>query len=71
MTIPGTKKLGDWGKMVPASENSHITQTNVNSHDGYAAHVTTQIPDTSAKVHDYFDSEGNYLRSSFGQDKQD
>ena len=28
--IEGTKKLGDWGKMIPVNENSHLTQTNVN-----------------------------------------
>lgn len=67
MSIPGSKKMGDWGKKIPVSDNSHITQTNSNSRDGSGAHVTTNIPGTNAKVHDRFDSNGIYIVSNFGK----
>ena len=57
----------DWGKKIPASDNSHITQTNSDSRDGSGNHVTTNIPGTNAKVHDRFDSNGNYTGSNFGK----
>lgn len=67
MPIEGTEKMGDWGKKIPSSDNSHLTQTNENSRDGEGAHVTTNIPGTSVKVHDRYDAEGNYLGSNFGK----
>ncbi len=67
MGIKGTEYLGDWGKMIPVSDTTHVTQTNENSRDGRAVHVTTNIPGTSVKVHDRFDENGNYLGSDFGK----
>ncbi len=68
MPIDGTEKMGDWGKKSPTNlPNVHITQTNENSRDGEAAHVTTNIPGTQFKVHDRFDKEGNYTESDFGK----
>lgn len=67
MSIEGTKKLGDWGKMIPGDGQSHVTQTNRNSHEGEGGHVTIGIPGTKSKVHDYFDGEGNFLRSDFAK----
>jgi len=68
MGIKGTGKLGDWGKKIPTNQNNvHITQTNQNSKDGEGAHITTNIPGTKAKVHDRYDSKGNYKGSNFGK----
>jgi len=67
MGIEGTEKMGDWGKKIPTNlPNVHITQTNENSRDGEAAHVTTNIPGTKIKVHDSFDKDVNYTGSDFG-----
>ena len=65
MFIKETEKLGNWGKKIPVNENVHITQTNSESRDGKAVHITTNIPGTSIKVHDRFDKDGNYLRNNF------
>lgn len=67
MSIPGSSNMGDWGKKTPVNSNSHVTQTNSNSRDGSGAHVTTNISGTSVKVHDRFDSNGNYTGSNFGK----
>ena len=67
MTIDGSEKMGDWGKKTPVNDNSHVTQTNSNSRDGSGAHVTTNIPGTNAKVHDRFDSNGDYTGGNFGK----
>lgn len=60
MTINDSSNMGDWGKKIPVNSNSHITQTNSNSYDGRAAHVTTNIPGTGTKIHDRFDANGNF-----------
>jgi hypothetical protein len=61
------KNLSNWGKMTEVNNTTHITQTNSNAKVGKGAHVSTCIPGTQAKVRDYFDANGNYLRSSFGK----
>ncbi len=60
-----SKNLGNWGKMTPVNDSSHITQTNSNADAGLGAHVTTNIPGMPLKVHDFFDANGNYLGSDF------
>lgn len=66
-TIYGSQPLGDWGKMTPTNqENVHITQTNKNAREGLGVHVTTDVPGTQGKTHDYFDSNGNFKRSDVG-----
>lgn len=67
MSIEGTKRMGDWGKLIPVNQNQHISQTNVNARDGYAVHITTNIPGTNFKVHDRLDSGGDYLKSNFAK----
>lgn len=67
MAIEGTKKLGDWGKMIPVSNNQHVTQTNINSYDGLSFHNTLNISETPFKVHDRFDKNGNFLSSDFSK----
>ncbi len=67
MPIEGTKDLGIWGKLIPVNDSCHITQTNQSSHDGYATHVTTEVPSLPVKVHDRFDANGNYLGSDFAK----
>jgi hypothetical protein len=67
MGIDGTKPLGEWGKFIPVSNNIHLTQTNDNSRDGKAVHITTEISGLSVKVHDRFDANGNYLGSNFAK----
>jgi len=68
MGIDGTEKMGDWGKKIPTNlPNVHITQTNDTARDGEGAHVTTNIPGTSFKVHDRFDKEGDYKGNDFGK----
>jgi len=67
MAIEGTEYIKDWGKKIPVSDNSHITQTNNISRDGEGAHITTNIQGTNAKVHDRYDANGNYLGSNFGK----
>lgn len=68
MGIDGTEKMGNWGKKVPTNlPNVHITQTNLDSRDSEAAHITTNIPGITFKVHDRFDSKGNYLGSDFAK----
>ena len=67
MSIDGTKKLGDWGKLIPTTNNGHITQTNANSDDGKAVHDTTNIRGTQFKVQTRFNSDGNYLDSNFAK----
>lgn len=65
MSIDGAKNLGDWGRLIPVTNNVHITQTNDLSQDGLAVHVTTKIAGMRLKVHDRFDAYGNYLGSDF------
>ena len=66
-TIDGSEKMGDWGKKIPTNLiNVHISQTNSNARDGPGDHVTTEIPGENAKVHDYFDENGNYIGTGFG-----
>jgi hypothetical protein len=60
------EKMGDWGKRTDF-ERGHVTQTNDNARDGSGVHVTTQIERTS--VRDYFDKNGNYERSTWGENK--
>ena len=67
MPIDNTKTLGNWGKKSPVTENIHITQTNNQARDGKGVHVTTNISGTQAKVHDYFDEQGNFSGSGFGK----
>ena len=68
MGIRGAEGLGNWGKKIPTSlDNVHVTQTNKNSDDGRAVHITTNILGTKAKVHDRYDAAGNYLGSNFGE----
>lgn len=68
MGIEGTEYVGDWGKKIPIDlKKTHILQTNDNARDGQAAHVTTNITGTQVKVHDRFDSSGNYLGSNFSK----
>ncbi len=65
MPIEGSKPLGEWGKLIPVTRFSHITQTNASSADGNAFHITTDIPETPMKLHDKFDAQGNYLGFDF------
>ena len=67
MTIENTEKMGDWGKKIPVSENTHISQCNDQARDGRGVHVTTNISGTQVKVHDYFDENGNDTGSHFGK----
>lgn len=67
MAIDGAEKMDDWGKKTPINDNSHISQTNSNSRDGEGTHVTTNISGTNAKVHDRFDSDGNYIGTNYGK----
>lgn len=67
MSIDGTKYLGNWGKMIPVNDNSHITQTNVDSCDGLGFHATINIPGTQFKVHDKFDANGEFIGSYFSK----
>lgn len=66
MPIKGTVKK-DWAKIIPVNNDSHVTQTNNISRDGYAVHITNNIRGTQAKVQDRFDASGNYLGSNFGK----
>jgi hypothetical protein len=59
--------MGNWGKLIPVNPDVHITQTNENANVGNGVHVTTNIPGTQVKVHDYFDANGNYLGTGFGK----
>jgi hypothetical protein len=61
--------MGGWGKKIDTNlPDVHISQTNENSRDGSAAHVTTNISGTFFKVSDRFDAEGNYSdQSGFGK----
>ena len=61
MAIEGTKAMGNWGKLIPVNEQSHITQTNDNSRDGQAVHITWNVPGEQAKLHDRFTSEGVFV----------
>jgi hypothetical protein len=65
--IKDSNYMGDWGKIIPVNENVHISQTNQNAYEGTGAHVTTKIQGTQVKVHDYFDANGNFLRTDFGK----
>lgn len=65
MPIDGAVPLHNWGNLTPVNRDVHITQTNLNSRDGLAAHVTTNIPDLPVKVHDRFDANGNYQGNNF------
>ena len=67
MGIEGTEKMADWGKKIPVNENQHVSQTNADSKDGCAAHITTEIPGMKIKVHDRLDSGGNYTGSNFAK----
>ena len=59
--------MGNWGKLIPVNDNTHVTQTNKVSRDGYGVHITTGIPNSGVKVHDRFDSLGNYLGNNFAK----
>lgn len=50
MASEESKNLGDWGRMTPAGDHTHITQTNEKSHDGRGAHITTQIEGVSIRT---------------------
>lgn len=68
MTIDGTKKAGDWGKIVPSNlANVHITQTSASANDGKGAHVTTNVPGEQIKIHDRYDEHGNNLGTNFAK----
>jgi hypothetical protein len=60
-----TKDLGNWGKMYEVNNFTHITQTNTNSSDGLGAHISTCVPGTPIKIHDFFDRNGNYLGNDY------
>lgn len=67
LSIFNHDKNGRLGEKSPVNNNVHITQTNQNAQVRHGAHVTTNISGTQAKVHDFFDSNGNHTGSGFGK----
>ena len=61
-----SEKIGNWGKKIDISPDTHITQTNKNARIGQGAHVTDNCKGYGSATRTYIGPDGTIGKIEFG-----